>query len=562
MTGKIRKNQGALAAIPLPEADSCNSPAAVVYRTRHSESHEAPESTGPILNRPTPSSMPAQEKIVDLHALADIVRHAKQAGKRVVHCHGVFDLLHIGHIRHFKEAATFGDVLVVTVTQDRHVNKGPGRPAFTEAFRLEAVAALDCVDFVALNLWPKAVDTIELLKPSIFVKGSEFKNLQDLTGNVKEEHDAIVAVGGMMRFTDDIVFSSSNLINTYLSNLPENLANFMREIRKSYRFEDVQALLDRFRDLRVLVVGESIIDEYQYCQTMGKSGKEPILAARYLKTQSSAGGVLAAANHVSAFSDHVQVLTQLGAVNSHEDFIRDHLRATITPTFLRLADSPTIVKRRFVENYPFQKLFEIYEMNDAPPDEAKVDVIAALERLLPEVDLVIVTDYGHGMIEEDVARYLSVHAPFLAINTQKNAGNHGFNTVSKYPSAHFISVSEAELRLDLRRRTGDLDALMSQTAERLDCDTILATRGESGLMIYDREHGAVLAPAMATTFKDRVGAGDAVYAVAAMAVYLKAPSELIALIANAVGAQAITIIGNCRSVDRATLEKHILHLMK
>jgi cytidyltransferase-like protein len=99
-------------------------------------------------------------KRMELAALSETLSELKKQGKRVVHCHGVFDLLHIGHIRYFEEAATMGDVLVVTVTPDRFVDKGPFRPAFPEDLRAEAVASLEMVDYVAINDWSTAEETL------------------------------------------------------------------------------------------------------------------------------------------------------------------------------------------------------------------------------------------------------------------------------------------------------------------------------------------------------------------------------------------------------------------
>ena len=107
------------------------------------------------------------EKILSIEKLAEKVASAKAEGKKMVHCHGVFDLLHIGHIRHFEEAKSYGDLLVVTVTADAHVNKGSNHPAFTSELRLQALASLEVVDYVAENSWPTAVETIKILKPDI-----------------------------------------------------------------------------------------------------------------------------------------------------------------------------------------------------------------------------------------------------------------------------------------------------------------------------------------------------------------------------------------------------------
>ena len=131
-------------------------------------------------------------KIIDLHNLRDEILELKSSGKKVVHCHGVFDLLHIGHIRHFEQAKCMGDTLVVTITPDRFVDKGPHRPAFTETLRAEAVASLDSVDFVAVNNWPTAEETLRLLRPDFYVKGSEFRNTQsDITGKIAKEEKIV-----------------------------------------------------------------------------------------------------------------------------------------------------------------------------------------------------------------------------------------------------------------------------------------------------------------------------------------------------------------------------------
>ena len=104
-------------------------------------------------------------KIKNLEELTHIIANLKSTGKKIVHCHGVFDLLHIGHIKHFEEAKTYGDILIVTITPDKFVVKGPNRPAFNTNLRLEALQALECVDYVSVNKWATATQTIKSIKP-------------------------------------------------------------------------------------------------------------------------------------------------------------------------------------------------------------------------------------------------------------------------------------------------------------------------------------------------------------------------------------------------------------
>src|SRR6476469_5620263 len=197
--------------------------------------------------------MASNGKLHSLEDLAAVLDRLRAAGKRVVHCHGVFDLLHIGHVRHFEQAKQLGDVLVVTLTPDRFVNKGLGRPAFTETLRAEFLASLACVDFVAINRWPSAVETIRMLRPAVFAKGSEFRGLSDTIGHVSREADAVREVGGEVAFTDDIVYSSSGLINQYLSPYPDAVRDYLARFASRYSADEVLAPLRAAEDMRVLV---------------------------------------------------------------------------------------------------------------------------------------------------------------------------------------------------------------------------------------------------------------------------------------------------------------------
>jgi len=154
-------------------------------------------------------------KIKVLEELSHIIKKLKSEGKKVVLCHGCFDLMHPGHIKYFQASKKMGDVLVVTLTPDIYIDKGPGRPVFNQDLRAESIAALECVDYVAVNQWPTAEETLRLLRPDIYVKGQEFENLEDKTGKIQREHEVLKEIGAEMRFTHEIVFSSTKLINQY-----------------------------------------------------------------------------------------------------------------------------------------------------------------------------------------------------------------------------------------------------------------------------------------------------------------------------------------------------------
>jgi rfaE bifunctional protein nucleotidyltransferase chain/domain len=506
----------------------------------------------------------ARDKIKDIEDLAEILVSIKAEKKKIVHCHGVFDLLHIGHTRHFEQAKTLGDLLVVTVTPDIYVNKGPHRPAFTESLRAEAIAALDCTDYVAINKWPTAVETIHRLKPDIYAKGSDYKEAaKDHTGKILEEEEAIKSVGGRIVFTEDITFSSSTLLNRYLPGFSEDVKKYLTDFSRRHSSDHVIENLDRARSLRVLVVGETIVDEYQYCNTIGKAAKEPILAAQYLSTEKFAGGTLAVSNHVANFCDNVGLLTLLGERESQEEFVRAHIRDNVDPVLLHKSNSPTIVKRRFVENYSLQKLFEVYVINDEEleGDESR-QLCDKLSELLPHYDMVIVVDYGHGMLNKEAVDTLCREARFLAVNAQANAGNKGFNTVSKYWRADYICIAEHEIRLEARSRQADLKELILGLSRSLECGKIIVTRGNRGCLCYSQEEGFFEIPAVANQVVDRIGIGDAFLSLTSLCVMQKTPMEMVGFIGNVVGAEAVAMVCNRTSIERSSLYKHIVSLLQ
>jgi len=155
-------------------------------------------------------------KVVDVNFLIQETEALKNAGKKLVLCHGCFDLMHPGHIKHFQAAREMGDVLIVTVTPDIYVDKGPGRPVFNQDLRVASIAALECVDYAAVNRWPTAEDLLRLIKPDLYVKGQEFKDIHDKTGKLQKEYTVIKEIGAQIQFTNEIVFSSTKLLDECL----------------------------------------------------------------------------------------------------------------------------------------------------------------------------------------------------------------------------------------------------------------------------------------------------------------------------------------------------------
>ena len=504
-------------------------------------------------------------RIKTLDELQQITTGLKSEGKKVVHCHGVFDLLHIGHIKHFEEARSLGDCLVVTITPDEYVNKGPNRPAFTTALRLEALAALETVDFVAANKWPVAVETIKVLQPAIYCKGPDYKNhADDVTGKIDDEEQAVESVSGEICYTEDIIFSSSSLLNKFGDVYNETQKLFIEKMLDGQNIDQIKNSINNFKNLKVLVIGETIIDQYVFCEALGKSGKEPVLVLRELEMDQYIGGAAAIARHLSDFCGSVSLLSMLGEKREHEDFVLESLPENIKPYFIYKEGSPTITKKRYVDNISKSKSLGVYSLDDVQMNgENQGQLNTFLIDLIPAHDLVIVSDYGHGFISSATAKAISKHSIFKSLNAQINAANIGYHTMNNYRCIDCAIINETELRHELRDRESSVETLMKELANTLQVQYLVVTQGSSGATLYDAKSKLYhYCPAFAAKVVDKIGAGDAMLAVLSCALKSGFSPNLALFFGSLAAAQSVETIGNSIPVNKVQLLKTFSHAIK
>ena len=507
----------------------------------------------------------ARDKVRTLEDLGIIAQEAKGSGRIIVLCHGVFDLVHMGHIKHLEGARREGDILIVTITCDEHVNKGAGRPVFSDHIRAEVLGALEYVDYVAINYEATAEGVLTTIRPDVYVKGSDYeKPEEDVTGGIALELEALHKHGGRIVFTKDITFSSSTLINRYLDIYDPPLREFLDDFRERVSLEKLIDLLAMVENYRVLLVGDTIIDDYQYVEALGKPAKENIIATRSKGQELFAGGVIAAANHIADFCKEVEVITGLGAFDSREDIVRGSLRSNVSLKSFTRDDGPTTRKTRFVDESYMRKLFEVYNFEDRYiPDKLEKEIIATIDKKAADFDVVIVTDFGHGFVTSSIINALQKNAQFLAINAQTNAGNQGFNLITKYSCADYVCIDGGEARLAVGDKYSDLAEIAgSSLPKKIDCNSIIVTGGYHGCFTYRNGFGVRQIPAFTKTIVDTVGAGDAFLAITSPLVAANGDMEQVGFIGNAVGALKVGIVGHRISVEKIPLIKFLTTLMK
>ena len=505
------------------------------------------------------------DKIKTLGELGEIAAAARAKGRKVVLAHGVFDILHVGHKRHLDIGKRHGDLLIVTLTTDRFVNKGPDRPVFVEKLRAEMIAALECVDYVGISPNPGAEPVLEIIKPSYYLKGSEYADEEaDVTGRIKTERLTVEKFGGEVLYTEDITFSSSNLSNRVMSLYPEETAAYLKDLRSRITVDDVKKEVAAVENKRCLVIGDTILDEYIYVEPLGKPAKENIIATKYKSREIFCGGAIATANLVGQVCASVDLVTLLGKSQSHEELIRANLNQNVNLMPFYREGGQTTVKSRLVDPAYVKKLIEVaYISDEALPGPEQAMLNGWVEKNIANYDAVIVNDFGHGMIDDGLVDIVCRKSKFLAVNAQTNSANRGFNLITKYPRADFICIDEPEARLAAVERYAPIETVVREKLEKkIDCHTFVITHGKLGSIVYTPQAGVKRIPALTGEAIDTIGAGDAFFALASPLLAAGSDPFLAAFIGNAVGAMKVRIVGQRHQITKPEILKYLSTLLK
>lgn len=505
--------------------------------------------------------------VVHKKEFADIKSKLKEQKKKIILCHGVFDLVHPGHIIHFEEAKKMGDVLVVSVTAAKYVRKGPGRPYFDDEMRLKFLSAISCIDYVMLSEGYTVDDVIESVEPDLYVKGEEYAKAEDdITGKIEEEINLVRSHGGDVAYTTGRVFSSTKLINNALPALPPDVKEFAEDFNQRYSMEDIKNLIEHMRDLKVLVIGDTIIDEYIFCNVQGLMSKDMGYSTRYKYAEQYLGGSLAVARHLSSFSEYVTLMSVVGKEENVHSRILNELSDKMRVDMTYSETFETIVKSRYVLlNEKREEVDKIFAVNNLPTpmciDNQTLDVFKGkLKDKINQYDVVILCDFGHGLVDREIMETIQEKAKFLALNCQTNSSNYGKNLITKYTRADVFALDQKELGLAFSDYHQGEEELLVRLSEYFNSFGWL-TQGSQGATSV--ENGKLrTCPAFTLKVKDTIGAGDAFFALASLAAAAGAAMEVGTFMGNIAGALASNIVGNKEAVEKINVLKYANTLLK
>ncbi len=490
-------------------------------------------------------SQPPSRKITECAALAQILREERARGRTVVQCHGCFDIVHPGHLRYFQFARQLGDVLVVSLTGDAAVAKGPDRPYLPQELRAENLAALEFVDWVVIDPHPTAVELLERLRPDVYVKGREYAASGD--PRFIRECETVERYGGRVVFhSGEVVFSSSAMIRS-LGRDEDLEAVRLRAVcvRNEISLATVQQVLAKFATTRVVVAGDVVRERYISCDAGQTADDAPILTLTRLGARDYWSGAAALAFQFRKLGARPVLVTAIGADEDSRALRRVCEDAGIE--LVGLAQRESIVRRStFVADDT--KLFRLSEGACLPLDSAwQRRAAEAIGTHLGEAALLAWCDCGCGMIGPGLVRAVTpaAHDAGLTICGYGPGPRGGADTLVE---PDLLCVSERRLREAMHDMGSSLPSVAWTLLNRTRGGAAIVSLHKRGLIGFDGRGGdgaparlrSEFIPTLAPHYADLLGVDDAVLALSSlaltvgaglpMATYLAACGEALAAV--------------------------------
>jgi rfaE bifunctional protein nucleotidyltransferase chain/domain len=478
--------------------------------------------------------------------------------KRVVMCHGTFDIVHPGHIRHLLYAREKGDVLVVSVTCDEHILKANYRPHVPEGLRAMNLAALEMVDHVVIDRNATPIENIRLIQPDFFVKGYEYGS-GPLPPKTQEEKDSVESYGGEIIFTPgDVVFSSSAIIESKLPDLSvEKLALLMRG--ENVTFADLRETLAKATGTKVHVVGDTIVDTLTHTELIGANAKTPTFSVRYAGKTDFVGGAGIVAKHLRAAGADVTFTTVLGDDPLKEFVLEDLKRAGITVDAIVDRTRPTTNKNAFVaDGYRLLKVDTLDNRSISDRVLARMtDSIRGTKS-----DAVVFSDFRHGIFNRGTIPALIEAIPPGVFRVGDSQVASRWGNILEFHGFDLITPNEKEARFALADQDSVVRPLGSRLYREAGCKVLMLKMGARGMMTFrsdiaqpSEQPAFFVLDSFVDVVADAVGTGDALLAYATLALKTTGSAVIASILGSVAAAVECEYDGNIPVTPDAVLAK-------
>ncbi len=485
-----------------------------------------------------------RHKIKTPTELREILGPRPRARKAIM-CHGVFDVVHPGHVRHLIYAKSKADVLIASLTADHHIKKGEYRPHVPQDLRALNLAAFEVVDYVVIDQNAKPLENITTIEPDYFAKGYEY-TADGLRANTAEEADVLKAYGGEIIFTPgDIVYSSSTLINLAPPRLKlEKLQSVMEA--NEVTFEMLRDTLDRMGGKRVHIVGDTIVDSYTQCTPVGSHGKTPTMSVLFERQVDFLGGAAVVATHMKAAGADVTLSTVLG-----NDRYRDFVCNGLTERGVKLnavVDStrPTVNKNAIVVSG-----YRLLKIDTVDNGSISDSILGELTKAIASVpaDATVFSDFRHGIFSR---RTIPEFIAALQPGTYKVADSQvasRWGNITEFKGFDLITPNEREARFSLADQDSGIRPLASQLYDAAECKLLILKLGDRGVLACrnnsQEPHNAFFVlDSFVEQLVDAVGAGDALLAYSTLAMLVERNETVASILGTVAAACECEVDGN------------------
>ena len=476
--------------------------------------------------------------------------------RKVIMCHGVFDIVHPGHVRHLIFAKSKGDVLVVSVTADEHIAKANVRPYVPEALRAINLAAFEMVDYVIIDHDPTPLANLRRIQPDYYAKGYEYVAGQ-LHPKTQEELRVLESCGGEMLFTPgDIVYSSSRLIEQSPPDIAgDKLLTLMNG--EGLTFDDLRDAAVKLSGIRVHVVGDTIVDTYTECSMIGGMAKTPTMSVRFESKQDFTGGAAVVAKHLRAAGGDVVFSTVLGNDALKDQVLKD-LEAQGIRTFPIVDPTrPTTSKNAIVVGG--YRLLKIDTLDNRSVSE-KVLKQLTLQVSGTAADAVVYSDFRHGIFNRHTIPDRVAAIPRNAFRVADSQVASRWGNILEFRGFDLITPNEREARFALGDQDSVVRPLGVELFRRAECKTLMLKLGDRGMITFrDRPPTDARSFFSLDSFAERavdsVGAGDALLAYATLSMVATGNEVVAAILGSFAAGIECAVDGNVPVSQKDLLAK-------
>ena len=477
-------------------------------------------------------------------------------------CYGHFNLIHPGHLRYLQHAKTLATKLVVAIVSDKELDEDSFGQHFSEKERAESVANLQIVDHVIIldEITLDKLVTIIKLETLVFGKAFEYKQ----TSQIRLAIDSVPEQSKIVFHAGVTHYSTANLLHGSVSDIEGDSRNQLNAICKKYNItlNRLKNRLNSFSDSRLIVIGDTIVDNYVACDALGMSAEAPVLVVKELENREFIGGAAIVASHVAALGAKCHYISATGGDGLSDTVYKSLTEQGIGTDLIIDTSRPTTYKTRYmVEN---QKLFRVSRIkNHKISEKIEQKIIDKLIILAPNIDGILVSDFVYGVITKkildviyDLSKKFNIKL-YGDLQCSSQVGN-----VSKFKGFDLITPTEKESRVALDDNESGIEWIANTLLKDTKSKSMLMKLGSDGFIAYSRDRDVQRQnfPALTINPVDVTGAGDSLFA--AMSVSLSSGSSLIesSVIGACMASLAVKKVGNT-PIENDSLMEYISNIL-